>query len=186
MANVKKGVRGFITKPIEERFVEKVDKSGGIDACWIWLGATDGRYGMIWFNGRNVRATRISWELFHGKPFPDGMDACHTCDNPRCVNPLHIWPGTPSENALDAVRKGRLDPSKNKPSKKKTHCKRGHEFTPENTYQSTKGRGCVMCRKIYHAEQWAAERQARVSAGEKMYSRPDSRGEYVMTLENSK
>jgi hypothetical protein len=62
---------------------------------------------MLWANGKHRPATQIAWEIDNGKPFPAGMMACHTCDNPGCVNPFHIWPGTMSENIRAAVVKGR-------------------------------------------------------------------------------
>lgn len=95
------------SRPLSERFWEKVDKSAGEDACWIWTGSKIRGYGSIYANGRNRKATQISWEFYHGEPFPTGMSACHACDNPSCVNPKHIWAGTQKDNALDCVAKGR-------------------------------------------------------------------------------
>ena len=107
--NTAKGVKGFVSKPLEERFWAKVDKRGP-EECWPWLGANDSKrgYGTTWDGGRRRKATHVSWELHHGQPFPSGMAACHSCDNPPCVNPAHIWPGTQSDNLLDARRKGRV------------------------------------------------------------------------------
>lgn len=91
-----------------ERFFEKVDRRGPGE-CWTWTGSKDqfGR-GYFWYQGKVTRAPRVSWALHHGVPFPVDRDACHTCDNPSCVNPFHIWPGTESENLSDAERKGRV------------------------------------------------------------------------------
>lgn len=78
------------------------------DGCWLWTGATaDGGYGVMPL--RHVserRAHRFSWTLHFG-PIPDGLDVCHTCDNPPCVRPDHLFLGTPVDNALDMVSKGR-------------------------------------------------------------------------------
>ena len=78
-----------------------------VTGCWVWQRAkSGGGYGHIWVNGRVVPAHRHFYEQKHG-PIPDGLDACHSCDNPGCCNPDHVFPGTRSENVLDSVRKGR-------------------------------------------------------------------------------
>lgn len=94
-------------KPLSERFWPKVKKT---DGCWIWTGATTyGGYGVINSGGRNgkiIRAHRLSWILHHG-PLADNIDICHTCDNPPCVNPAHLFTGTAKTNAADMLSKGR-------------------------------------------------------------------------------
>lgn len=79
--------------------------------CWFWIGSYwPSGYGYIRYteNGkiRHQPAHRYIYELYKEK-IPKELDACHTCDNPSCVNPEHIWPGTPSDNMKDAYRKGR-------------------------------------------------------------------------------
>lgn len=88
-----------------KRFWDKVDKSGD---CWEWTGAKfqDNGYGQFWFNGTTVRVHRFSWMIANGT-IPDGLCICHTCDNPLCVNPDHLWLGTNKENTHDMMAKGR-------------------------------------------------------------------------------
>jgi hypothetical protein len=98
----------------EERFDSKVRPSAG---CWIWTGGRSKGYGSFWLGGRDVRAHRYAYERHHG-PIPEGLMICHTCDNPPCVNPHHLYAGTAADNARDARQRGRahvLQPAKPKP-----------------------------------------------------------------------
>jgi hypothetical protein len=86
------------------RFLAKVDRTG---ECWIWTGGKRrGGYGETRFNGRTQVAGRVALELFIG-PVPDGLFVLHSCDNPPCVRPSHLFTGTHADNAADKVAKGR-------------------------------------------------------------------------------
>jgi hypothetical protein len=94
-----------------ERF-KRYAPVGGADECWPWTGTRNSKgYGQLRVtrgrSPRHVTATRVAWALANGLEFPAGMQACHSCDNPPCVNPNHIWPGTNGENVKDSFAKGR-------------------------------------------------------------------------------
>jgi hypothetical protein len=139
-------------KTLAERFWAKVDVRGP-DECWPWTGTCKPYgYGQLIFAGKTLYAHRISWELHHG-PIPAGLCVCHHCDNPPCVNPSCLFLGTNADNARDMVAKGRGFSR----MRGITHCKHGHEFTPENTYHVKDGsRSCRTCSR----EQTRARRAA--------------------------
>lgn len=77
------------------------------DGCWIFAAhRTAPRYRTIMIGGRMQAAHRVSWRLHNG-PIPDGCVVCHRCDEPKCVNPEHLFVGTSSDNMRDMVAKGR-------------------------------------------------------------------------------
>jgi len=76
--------------------------------CWLWSGAkTSSGYGSFAMDRyRTIPAHRYAWICAYGS-IPDGIDVCHRCDNPLCVNPEHLWLGTHTDNNSDRHRKGR-------------------------------------------------------------------------------
>ena len=87
------------------RFWNKVEKDGP-GGCWIWSSATNTfGYGKFELDYKMVSAHRIAYELAKG-PIPKGKYICHTCDNRRCVNPEHLYPGTAFQNAQDRINRG--------------------------------------------------------------------------------
>lgn len=100
-----------IPKPklsLEERFWTLVDKTPGQGPdgeCWEWQGYCPYGYGELSFNGKRVKATRLSWELANNKVAT--LHILHSCHNPPCVNPEHLRQGTPADNAKDKVEAGR-------------------------------------------------------------------------------
>lgn len=81
------------------------------DKCIEWpFGKTFGGYGRVYDknSGGNRRAHVASWEITNGRKSPKGMNICHTCDNPPCINPKHLFLGTHLRNMQDAAAKGRI------------------------------------------------------------------------------
>lgn len=125
-----------------EEFLSRFDVQD--DGCWLWQRpiqrATNGLYaGVVTFNGRRQPAYRHAYEMFVG-PIPAGLDIDHLCRVGRCVNPAHLEPVTRRENIMRSpVHVASINA-------RKTHCIRGHEFTPENTIIHCGGkRACRTC-----------------------------------------
>lgn len=141
---------------------------GAPDECWPWTGQINRHgYGRVHFRDRErkwtVSAHRLAWEVTFG-PVPAGMvldHVCHThdracfegdrCPHRRCCNPNHLEPVTNAENAR---RQNRL------PRHSATHCKKGHEFTEENTYIQP-ATGYRLCRECQRAHCRASAKRRR-------------------------
>lgn len=114
--------------------------------CWEWQGHGVRNYGMIRVLNSMYLVHRVTYELYKVIS-PGDLLVCHSCDNPKCCNPDHLWLGTDRDNSRGMIAKRR------NVSQNKTHCPQGHEYTPENTIytswkNSTPRRVCRSCRKI--------------------------------------
>lgn len=95
------------------RFWSKVDKSGPVPEhcpelgpCWVWTGGKTGAgYGQLRVSSRAILAHRLSWALINGEP--GELCVLHSCDQPACVRPQHLFLGTHAANMADMIRKGR-------------------------------------------------------------------------------
>lgn len=91
---------------IENSFISKItiDNNSG---CWNWnRGLFRDGYGAFWNGSKTVRTHRFSYRYFRGK-IPEGFCVCHRCDNPKCVNPNHLFLGTALDNERDKIKKNR-------------------------------------------------------------------------------
>lgn len=114
--------------------------------CWQWDGSktTNGYPQMGVWRGRwkSEMAHRLSYMMFKGH-IPDGMLVCHSCDNPSCVNPGHLWVGSYSDNIRDAISKGRHVPGRGAPLVE--YCKHGHLMSEYGIRRRSRGRRCLLC-----------------------------------------
>lgn len=93
--------------PLQSRLYQHFTINEQTD-CWEWNGGTNNiGYGFIRDGKRMRTAHRVSYEMHNNTTIPKYMCVCHTCDNPKCVNPDHLWLGTRKENHDDMVNKGR-------------------------------------------------------------------------------
>lgn len=112
-----------------------------MSGCHLWIGSVNEcGYGLISVGDRTRRAHRVAWILSRGA-IPAGKLVLHGCDNPACVNVLHLHLGNYSDNMHEAVARDRHGWAK------RTHCSSGHPYTAENTRVTVRGRReCRQCK----------------------------------------
>lgn len=140
------GVVGSARQDEMARFFAKVDKTEG---CWLWTGGVSSHgYSHFWLDGRTVTGHWFAYDRLVG-PVPAGLQLDHLCRVKRCVNPAHLEAVTAQVNTHRGVHAPEVAAARiaRKGNYTKTHCKWGHEFTPENTYiHPTRGtRHCRVC-----------------------------------------
>lgn len=141
---------------LPDRFLSKMRKDAA-SGCWTWTGAASrgtsgGTYGHLQFEKKAYKAHRFAYERLVG-PIPEGYELDHLCGNTLCVNPKHLEPVEKLEN----MRRSKVWSY----WKSKTHCCRGHEFTPENTRVEKSGkRTCRECIRVRQRERRASQKAA--------------------------
>jgi hypothetical protein len=115
----------------------RVDQATG---CYIWMGAFIGNYPVCKnpATGKNEYAHRLMYKEFVEYISP-AVELHHVCRRPACINPSHMQVTSPSNHPDGAPNVNRT----------KTHCIKGHEFTPENTYTYNGKRQCRKCVNSY-------------------------------------
>jgi len=133
------------------------DKVKIIDDCWLWTGARSGDgYGAFTMEGKMTGAHRLSFTYFKDE-IPDGMFVCHRCDNPVCVNPDHLWLGTPADNMNDKSIKGRTPKTLKTPDR----CKRGHLWSEHAVTYFNGERTARRCKTCWSMKRRERERRKR-------------------------
>lgn len=138
-----------------KRFEQKISPDPNT-GCWLWTATTRRGYGALYINGKKQNAHVVSWEIYKKIPRGDKF-VCHKCNIKSCVNPSHLYLGTPSQNTRYFVATGMHHHAK------KTHCKHGHIFSSKNTYfyfrNSGVRRECRICRRRRHEKHYAKKRR---------------------------
>jgi hypothetical protein len=108
--------------------------------CWEWKGAIDAYgYGSFSLNKKTYKSHRLMYEIYYSKPLKD-LHCLHKCDNPSCVNPLHLFAGTNYDNMRDKVIKGR--------------CYTGHQKGEHNGASKLKDNDVIQIRELYNIQNY--------------------------------
>ena len=137
-----------------------IDDSG----CWLWTGQlTTNGYAQAYYRNKHVLLHRVAYERSHDVKVDSRTYVCHTCDVKTCINPDHLWLGSPKQNMEDKVRKGRhheqmaerppykrdWKPKGLPPPAQRTRCPQGHPYSGDNLYVNPYDgrRECRACRR---------------------------------------
>lgn len=122
------------------------------DGCWEWTGATSRGYGQLTYQGKHYTAHRFSFANFV-EPIKVGLWVLHHCDNPVCVNPEHLYQGSPRDNRADMLNRNRWT----HPWASRAHCSKGHEYELDGFHIAKDGsRVCRTCQRDHKRAQRAA------------------------------
>lgn len=144
----KAGCRGTVAERFEKYSIPEPNSG-----CLLWCGSVDRRgYGQLRVDGKLKYATHIALSLA-GRPLAPNHRALHHCDNPGCVEAVHLFAGTQADNVYDMMQKGRDDFSglalgrRGRPFK--TYCRWGHPLSGQNLYVAPSGaRHCKECKRL--------------------------------------
>lgn len=136
----------IITEKHFKRFLSYVNLKS-IDECWEWKGTLDtNNYGIFSMNHKLFKAHRFSYHLANND-YNENLMCCHKCDNPRCVNPNHLWQGSQKENNNDRHIKGRT--------------KTGHLYGENNPLSKLKESDVHFIRNNYNPQIWSTRKLAK-------------------------
>lgn len=148
------------TKRELKRFFAKVEINPNT-ACWEWTAnKKQNGYGVLWMNRGGRRGLYCAHRLIFAWVFgdPGKSIVCHKCDNPPCVNPLHLFAGSHSDNQRDQIVKGRH------PWARRTMCSRGHPYPPNAKIRKAGGRECASCQEAHWRQKNAKRSALRAAA----------------------
>jgi hypothetical protein len=133
------------TNNVVERLPDKIKSRVKVcdDGCWRWQGWIDPQgYGYCYYEGKRRSIHRLSYQILVG-PIPSDLVCDHLCCVRNCLNPAHIELVTSGINVLRGHERRKIAgrPALNL----RNHCRKGHEFTPENTFMHWRGRTCRTC-----------------------------------------
>ena len=132
----------YIFMDLKEQFCKYLPDILDENKCWEWKGAINylrGGYGVICNNKKTLKAHRVSYELHYEKSLGN-LHCLHKCDNPSCVNPLHLFAGTNLDNVKDKINKGR--------------CYTGHQKGEYNGASKLKDKDVIEIRKLYNTKNY--------------------------------
>lgn len=160
---VKPSPREPLTKAFQDRILGLVEFEPN-SGCWLWVGYLDRKgYGQIQVGGYTKSlAHRAAWTAFCG-PIPSGLFVCHRCDTPACVNPDHLFLGTPLDNTRDMDAKGRrrsvsrageLHPQARLTEADVAEIRRLHGVIPQRKLGERFGVSPRQIHRILHGQSW--------------------------------